>query len=74
MKFQIYCDCNSIFHIDFERIRDKTHLICSNCDKVYSPELLEKLKKVATSISECSYNSSSTDNVAIEINGYFITR
>lgn len=74
MKFQIHCDCNSIFHVDFERIQDKHHLTCSNCDKEYTQELLDKLKKVASSINECSYNSSGTDNVSIEINGNFITR
>lgn len=74
MKFQIWCDCNSIFHIDFSRIQDKSRLECPNCEKGYSQDLLEKLKTVSSTLESCSGNTSDTDNVAVQINGYLFTR
>lgn len=74
MKFQIWCDCNSLFHIDFSRVQEKEKLTCPNCDKEYSQKLLDKLKTVSSTLESCSSDTSETDNVTVSINGYLFTR
>ncbi|ADY20328.1 hypothetical protein P4U05_17090 [Bacillus paranthracis] len=74
MEFKIWCDCNTIFFVEFSRLTTKEKIQCSNCDKIYSQELLDKLKAIASTVQEHSFDSSNTDNIAVEITGNIITR
>ncbi|MEJ9130669.1 hypothetical protein CN936_25735 [Bacillus cereus] len=74
MQFQIWCDCNSMFFVDIPRLLEKEKLQCPNCEKIYSQELLRKLKTMGTTLDEHSCNTSNSDNVAVQISGYVLTR
>ncbi|HDR7711236.1 TPA: hypothetical protein QCX89_003243 [Bacillus cereus] len=68
MNFEITCNhCKQSFHLDDKHIHLKTTIQCPNCEKVFSDELLDQLKGIATSLEKVAIHSKDKVSIKLEL-------
>ncbi|MGN4667977.1 hypothetical protein ACTFRP_19495 [Bacillus cereus group sp. MYBK234-1] len=68
MNFEITCNhCKQSFRLDNKHIHQKTTIQCPNCEEVFSDELLNQLKGIATSLEKVAIRSKDKVSVKLEL-------
>jgi len=68
MNFEITCNhCKQSFRLDDKYIHRKTTIQCPNCERVFSDELLNQLKGIATSLDKVAIRSKDKVSIKLEL-------